>query len=878
MKLLLVPNTSERYDIPKSVPEWSIHSERLLFEGMMKTFRIFLLANLCAILPLLWAGLGWMPDQVKVYMRGFDESPGAIVADGSSLAGENYGKWAGGRIFRFYLPRNTDWHRLRFRFPGKAGAKDVERIELQKWKVVSFGKKEEDLAESGDGPGEYVFGNSRTGMPGVVAGKILWGIVCAELSLLAVSWIRARRNREEDWRTLCGPVACTAFALTLLIQVALPVQSYLANQSAYGFSSGELLGAVAVRFVWVGLLATVAFGLLARYFGRWVLSAALAWGICIYLESGILSADLPSLNGDWWFFYNTKRALWDFAVWAGVFATVLGAHGFLGKHQMAMALCLVGMVGASMLDIQREEQPDRSHLAVDKFVPIGSVVRNVSYSTNRNVLVFILDSLEREQARAILDDPEAGADLREKFNGFIEFPDNVGACPQTLTAVPNLLTGRYPDGSVGMPDYAWSCYSGDSALLAHLDAGHAAYMTTVGLGCGYMDEETSAEENEDEGEKTSALDRKGKDGGTWSVREISRWRALPFGAKASAASLVELGADASGELREWSTYPLLAKGKIREDATGVFVLIHTEGVHVPVRYNRHGEMLAGSQGGGDPYVEQGIFVMKELAALMDSYREKGIYDNSLILVLGDHGGHGEQRNLQDVGQNQLPRRARPALWVKPEGCNHGFATCRLPTSHANVSRLLKAAAVRRLDAEEIQELLQSNRRVFREMALWGNGWKDWVVDRDGSFSMEESSLGANSASTPRPVKCGRLYSLYWKDMEKTDADIFFTGMEARAFPVFPAGKDEVSLSLRVPDPAQTYTLKLRTGETGNGRLRFRCIESGQEWQEQEAGPYGMVVLHGVASDSNGMATIVFNRVAGPREELAFPSLSLELER
>ena len=57
-----------------------------------------------------------------------------------------------------------------------------------------------------------------------------------------------------------------------------------------------------------------------RLFGRWVLSLVFAFAVCAYLESGILSAGLPSLKGKLTLYTDLARGLKDAAVWAGVFA------------------------------------------------------------------------------------------------------------------------------------------------------------------------------------------------------------------------------------------------------------------------------------------------------------------------------------------------------------------------------------------------------------------------------------------------------------------------------------------------------------------------------------------------------------------------------
>lgn len=40
---------------------------------VLKLLRNLFVANGCALFPLLWVGFGWIPDQMKVYMRGPEE-------------------------------------------------------------------------------------------------------------------------------------------------------------------------------------------------------------------------------------------------------------------------------------------------------------------------------------------------------------------------------------------------------------------------------------------------------------------------------------------------------------------------------------------------------------------------------------------------------------------------------------------------------------------------------------------------------------------------------------------------------------------------------------------------------------------------------------
>lgn len=833
----------------------------------MRTARNFIVANICALLPMLWAGLGWMPDQVKVAWRGEEANPVAILHDGMVLQGEDYGRWEEGRVWRFYLREGMSWKKLAFRLPAGKGAGDVGRIDLQKWKLARWSKDGTGLEPADDLENGWRFGKSRFGSLGFASRGVACGLMGLEVWLLGLSWLFARFHREEAWKTLCPSAALVALALTALMQVALPVQSYWANPSAYPFSAGELCGAVAMRFAWVFALSLVAIGSLARCFGRWVLGAALAFAVCVYLESGILSAGLPELNGEWWFFRNPTRAMWDAAAWGGVFAVFAALHPIMGKRHGLVALCLLAMVAASMFDVNQEQKADTSSLIVHDFSPIETVVRSVEYSTNRNVLVFVIDSLEREQAHAIMEDPEAGPALREQFRGFTEYVDNVGATMGSEFGVANLFTGKYQEGVKGLANYFVSVYGSTSVLADYLEAGWDVHAATSALGYGFTT-----------GKGGTAGAAEARDG-KWGLGDVVRFRWVPFGAKWRCAQITELGKWHGGGIgRERVAYPILATGKIHGESCGSFVFVHTKGVHWSVRWDREGNQLAGSDDTWAGAVEGGIYVMRQLGWLMDAYRERGLYDHSLVVVLADHGNHGHGADEPDG----LPGMARPFLWVKPPGSRHEFSSSHLPTTHAKVSALLREASRRAVGEDEVGEILASERRLYRQVR--GLARKDWWVEPDGQVTVEEGRLEGVDGSLA-PLEPGRTYSF---DLTSTGAealgDIELDGFFLRFWPRWFKGREEVRIRFRVPETGKRWRVRLTIlpwmwspDETKdndrNARFRFRTSGAANETKA-----LGEVVLRGVESDENGFVGITVVREEGIRTMCRLTQLSVEEEK
>ena len=845
--------------------------------NLLKTLRNFAIANVFAVFPLLWAVLGWMPDQIKVRMRGWEEAPGPIKANGTAMGGENYGEWRGGRMFRFYLPANVEWRDFVFRFPGASGAAAVERIELQKAKLFSLFKRGDGLVARETGTDEYVFANPRFDAVGLAEGKTAWAFLAMELLLVAVSWWCARRGREESWKTLIPTAVAVALALAFLTQMALPIQSYWANRASYPFPSRALAAALAWRSAWMSALCIASVALLSRCFGRWIFGIAFALAVCVYLEAGILSNGLASLNGDVFLLQDRTRALWDAAIWATVFAVVLASHPILRKHYALASLCLMVMTAASLLDTKHEKLADKSNLVVHDFVSNETVVRSVIYSTNRNVMVFILDSLEREQAHAIMEDPDAGPALREQCRGFTEYTNNIGALPQTLLAVPNLLAGRYPDGTESVSDFAWSCYGPESALRDFLETGQDVFMTTEALDCGY-----STRTNETQavsGENTSVLDAPGNGGDVWSIRNFTRWRWMPFAAKAIVSDLTgRVARNATGGMGEWKVFPTLAKAGIDPSSLGTFLWLHTPGVHVPVTRSRHGELLPAENSTDQGCVEQGIFIMEMLGRLFDQYRKMGIYDNSLILILGDHGAHDEKTFQKDKKAGLLPGNARPCLWVKAPGVAHDFKGSGAPTSHSLVAELLKAAARKDLAEKDVEAILQSDKRVYRWMAVLGGNWTDWVVSRDGSFVVEEGKASFSARTDVRPLRCGQRYSLAWQQVKDFAVGVFFHNMgSGTEYPYLPVETHAASLEFRVPDVGKRYALQLELYVAQGGSLRARCDIPGAEWEEFPVTPHGTITVHGLQADSSGVARILIERAKGPHVAVSFTGLRLSEE-
>lgn len=843
----------------------------------LKTIRNFAVANICALLPLLWIAVSWMPNQVKVYWRGDAPRPVALEADGMVLQGEDYGSWKGGMVWRFYLREGMEWKNLTFLLPQGRGSGDVERIDLQKWKLLRLEKVGAELEPAGGDENGWRFAKPRFTGVGFGSRSAACGLAGLEALLLGLSWLFAKRHREEQWKTLAAPTLLVALVLTAILQVVLPVQSYLGNESAYPFSFGALVGALAARFPWALVLTVLAIGLSARCFGRRVLGVVLAFAVCVYLEAGILSEGLPSLNGDWWFFQNRTRAMWDTAVWLAVFVSVAAMHPVVKRCYGLGAACLLIMAGASMFDIKHEQKADTSKLVVHDFLPIETVVRSVTFSTNRNVLVFVIDSLEREQAHTIMEDPEAGAELREKFRGFTEYIDNVGAWSTSLPSIANMLTGRLPEGAAGLADYFVSPYSDRSVLQDFLEAGCDVHLATEALGFGWSSR--SGIERRGEGAGNVLLRRTDGELG-WNLMESVRFQWFPFAGKYQLAALTGLAIAKDEDWGDEATvFNVLRQAGIRENASGTFAFFHTRGVHGPLIRGRDGTLLSESRDDVSAHIETGIWVLRQLGALLDALRGKDVFDQSLILVLADHGNHGHGRPEEEG----LPGNGRPFLWIKAPESRHAFTTSQAPTYSGKIADLLRAASRETLTEERIANCLSAPVREYRLMPEFGGTIRVWSVAGAGTCSTREETLSTGELV---PLATGIAYPLDKSGLARQNGSIVFSGVGFWPAPVLLPGHLDMRLQFRVPDARKRYALRLafKMTQDKNGAVdppgASLILEQGGREAIGTEVPIAYrteAILKGLQPDGDGCVTVAGRRANGLNANVFFLELTLEEE-
>lgn len=516
-----------------------------------------------------------------------------------------------------------------------------------------------------------------------------------------------------------------SIAVSTLICVIVPLQSYWGNRTLFDFSLGRLLMELVV--VWGA--ATICCGLFLfaawRFVGMWFHAVVLAVGVCAYFESGVLSIGLPPLDGDVWLFTDVIRKIYD----AGIILVLLVLTILLSRLKRNFifysSLALLLLSGASFFDVKEDESLIKENEFSSGFNIKYDILNAATLSSSRNVIIFILDAMPATITSELLEE-ESG--LRDRFDGFYVYKNNIGMHDVTRRGIPGLLTGKYLEKGVSASEYASSIYSEDSFLMPYKNLGCPIYFS-VGIGdYGFSNQNIPKSchiDNINNTWKGACLSRRSKEIPFLTLFEIVRFRLTPYRWKAEyLLSCHRRGNNTPNIESESLLFTTLANAKIQDvDGTNLLVF-HSRGVHPPISTDRYGNKTSLN----DTPIgirEKSHYIFSLMADMFDVWRQRGVYDKTMIIVTTDHG-NPILRTDEMMGQYSA------ILWIKPIESKGAVRFFNIPTSHVGISRVVTESVTRNLTEMEIERILVTHNRKFRGKPSRLSSFYDWFFDDKGN--------------------------------------------------------------------------------------------------------------------------------------------------
>ncbi len=455
------------------------------------------------------------------------------------------------------------------------------------------------------------------------------------------------------------------FALTALVFA--PSQIYLTNAIDFGTDYFLLLGYLFMIALPVFLLLAILTTLSAKYFTahQKIIVLILSISFLLWLQGNILVWDYGLLDGSK-IEFNNYFVAFDAVVWIAIIVVTLIKSSFLYKHTkiISAGFIVIQLISTTVLAYNHPEAFNPSRYQID-------TTNEFTFSKDKNVIILVLDAFESDVFQQVIDEDES---YRTIFDGFTYFRDGMAGEPITRTSVPNIMTGQYYDNSIKFSDFLKQAYFSNNSIPKVLKQENFEvdcfpyYPNLV-----YQDPSILSNLVESTSVKNSTLidiydstlfrylpDLVKKyiyNDGRWFLQNmisdqpavstsgnITRYltdgQQITFSERALELYDVAL-------INRMMTYSNVVGGR------NIFKMYWLHGDHMPYLLN---EKLEYEDMGDYGYERQAKGSLQIVKIFLDELKSLGVFDNSMIFIIGDHG-------LGIFGE-AIQNRANPLFLVK----------------------------------------------------------------------------------------------------------------------------------------------------------------------------------------------------------------------
>ena len=429
-----------------------------------------------------------------------------------------------------------------------------------------------------------------------------------------------------------------AFTMSFLLCFFAPLNLYFTNLSEFKYDlyafAPMILGLFLAAFAVLALAYFIVYKINEKVYLFFLVLGMIAL-LGFYAEGNFLTGFLPPTDGSSidWSQYG-KENLISLSVWAIIAALVVfilvkyRKQGFEVFTKLAcFLLSVILFVTLGIVAIAN------NGLAKRETITVTNDMLNV-YSNDQNFLLIVIDAADAHAFTRQLEttDPE----YAEYFEDFTYYPDTVAAYPYTLTAVPHLLTGIRYEAQCDYRSYFLSSIQ-DSQFLNTLR--NEKYISGMYDSTDFICDDPIMLQYENikpipygiANKKSFILDE------IWVIYYLHAPWPLK---KVRQNAIYTLQNERPGNPRyfEWyddTFYEYCKDNPIEKRNEKTFKFIHLEGAHPYYRLDKN---LNDIRETGEPNYDTSL---EAACTAMDEYlrklKEAGVYDNSVIIIMGDHG-------------------------------------------------------------------------------------------------------------------------------------------------------------------------------------------------------------------------------------------------
>jgi hypothetical protein len=474
-------------------------------------------------------------------------------------------------------------------------------------------------------------------------------------------WSDQRSFKNRLWKA-----ALIAFAVTMTYGIFNMVDSLVTNKTQFSFTFAD---AIAPTFIFSLIMFVVLLLIFICCKGRvfdFAICLSLSFLICGYLQNIFFNTGIGELTGKPldWESLGVPSVLINLLFWIAGFSVVF-VLGFIHRPRIQQIFkglllfvpsLLIVVQAVALFSILPPTGEWKGSQGTGS-VPALSREHLYEVSSNKNVLVFIIDMMDEDYINLLAEeDPH----FFDNLDGFTRYTNNISVYNSTYPSIVNLLTDVPYDPNVTPEEYIERAYTHRSFLNDIQDRGYV---------CNLFIEKPHAYKKEIQlkgladnlGESVYFLK-------TWKIPiqlfRLSLFKGFPLAFKSLPflypdISFWNMGDWKDGSMPYWSDDPLFYRGLATDGLEMTsephFVFYHLDGFHTPWNMNSRAEHIEEGVPGEEQF-KGSFFILDEYFRQLKEY---GLYKDATIIITGDHAQH--------TGHKALDKPMLVGLFAKPSG-------------------------------------------------------------------------------------------------------------------------------------------------------------------------------------------------------------------
>lgn len=482
--------------------------------------------------------------------------------------------------------------------------------------------------------------------------------------------------------------AAVSLATTYMMFISSVIDIYVTNKDEFWFDIFKLFPPIFLQFIIAEAANLLLLGILlfiSKKVYRIVLITEFTLFVILYLHGNIFLGGISSFSGDSGTYIYRRYKLLSVII---ILVLTAGIILLLKKLKYEKTRKTITLVSAFMIGVLLLSNISETIIYKGLERKSGFVVTTKDmweYSDDENFIIFILDAIGNDNFYNAVQEYNdySGSDV---FRDFTYYSNTAGKYPFTQFALVQILTGRSYVPTESFSDFCRSSFNESRLLNTLYDSGYKMQMYEI------LESLYATFEIDDNilGKFSNCIVMNSDFASHRRLyKTIDRtvlYRYLPYFLKPYVrtdlidyAHLQDIGADTQVYSdMNLSFYEYEKEAEIVHTDNKVFKLIHIEGGHRSLGNSKY--ILDRNM---DMY--DGAFTYEAMAEqqlgccmLVDNYlellKENGVYDNSTIIVMSDHGA----RISKEGEYNTLEYGCNPILFIKQK--NETSDSCRVSSA------------------------------------------------------------------------------------------------------------------------------------------------------------------------------------------------------